>query len=40
LGPASRSFVTRRRFELLEYLGGPIKLSTRRPEQAIAPPFS
>lgn len=27
LGPASRSFVTRRRFELLEYLGGPIKLS-------------
>ena len=32
LGPASRSFVTRRRFELLEYLGGPIKLSVRRSE--------
>ena len=26
LGPGSRAFVARRRFELLEYLGGPIKL--------------
>ncbi len=26
LGPRSRAFVTRRRFELLEHLGGPIKL--------------
>ncbi len=26
LGPRSRVFVTRHRFELLEHLGGPIKL--------------